>query len=254
MFYAGAVHSTAFYGHFRLQAFSLGFSFFEFVFRSIRLIRMPVLIALAVAVLAPKLPVLMTSLGVPRRPVRLARLAGHTLARHHGWIVLAGVCLMGLWPFIQPYRWVAPCLVAGGILLGQSRPAGPARAAQGGWHAGLPLVVAGLFLIWAVALAAGEQGERDARRVAEDLVRRTSVVVLSTERLSISGPPGLVSEDLGEGRHYRYRYSGLRLLVVRDKRYYLLPLGWKHRTDPTYVIEDDDSLRIELYPGTQPPR
>lgn len=134
MFYAGAVHSTAFYGHFRLQAFSLGFSFFEFVFRSIRLIRMPVLIALAVAVLAPKLPVLMTSLGVPRRPVRLARLAGHTLARHHGWIVLVSVCLMGLWPFIQPYRWVAPCLVAGGILLGQSRPAGPARAAQGGWH------------------------------------------------------------------------------------------------------------------------
>lgn len=44
-------------------------------------------------------------------------------------------------------------------------------------------------------------------------------------------------------------------LAERNQRYYyLLPLGWQHRTDPTYIVVDDDSMRIELFPGTQPPR
>ncbi|MET8677966.1 hypothetical protein ABZW18_10325 [Streptomyces sp. NPDC004647] len=253
MFYAGAMYASAYYAYFRVQAFSLGFSFFELVLQSLRLITMPVLITMALAVLAPKLPELLASLGVPRRPVLLAQRAGRTLAGLHPLIVLAGICLMALWPYIQPYRWAAPVLVASGLLLGQTRAAQQPPRPSSGWRSGLPIAIAGLFLIWAVALAAGQQGRQEAEKTADLLVRRTAVVLLSTERLAMSGPSGLRSEDLGEGQHYRYRYSGLRLLVERDKRYYLLPLGWQYRTDSTYVIEDDDSIRVELYPGTQPP-
>lgn len=102
-----------------------------------------------------------------------------------------------------------------------------------------------------MALVAGELGRQDARKVADHLVRRTAVVVLSTERLSLSGP-GLVAEEL-KGMHYRYRYTGLRLLLERDHRYYLLPVGWHQRTDSLHVIEDDGNTLIQLMPGTQPP-
>ncbi|MET7763301.1 hypothetical protein ABZS71_15195 [Streptomyces sp. NPDC005393] len=105
--------------------------------------------------------------------------------------------------------------------------------------------------MWVVAEAAGQLGTRDARADAQHLVRRPAVVALSTERLSMTGPGGLRAEDLGPRVHFRYRSSGLRLLLERGSRYYLLPLGWNHRTDPTYVMEDDDSVRIELLPVTQ---
>ncbi|MEI5101120.1 hypothetical protein RB200_24400 [Streptomyces sp. PmtG] len=105
--------------------------------------------------------------------------------------------------------------------------------------------------MWVVALAAGDLGRRDARRAADHLVSRVAVVVVSTERLSMTGPAVEV-EDLGKDLHYRYRYSGLRLLVERDHRYYVLPLGWRRDRDATFVIEDDASVRVELRPGSRP--
>lgn len=83
------------------------------------------------------------------------------------------------------------------------------------------------------------------------MVRSVAEVVLSSDPLSIV-PPGPRVKELGRGAHYRYRFSGLRLLIERDHRYHLLRVGWKKSTDPTYVIEDDDTIRIELRPGTRP--
>jgi len=53
-----------------------------------------------------------------------------------------------------------------------------------------------------------------------------------------------------DGR-YRYRYTGLRLLITRGDRYYLLPAGWAVRTDATYVLKDGDGLRVAPYAGTR---
>ncbi|RNG03360.1 hypothetical protein [Streptomyces botrytidirepellens] len=244
MFYAGAMYNSAYYSYFRLRSLSLGLSFTDIALKSLQLITMPVLMSMALAVILPEIPRLLVSSGVPARAIRHLRQAGGLLARRHPLIVLAGVCLMALWPYVQPYGWTAPLVVACGLLLGHTATA-PA------WRRGLAATVAGLMLVWAVGMAAGQQGRRAAESAEEQLVRRTAVVVLSTDRLSISGSPGPLVEDLGKGRHYRYRYSRLRLLVERDQRYYLLPLGWRHRTDPTYVIADDDSVRVELFPGTQ---
>ncbi|MDG4536358.1 hypothetical protein [Streptomyces sp. AV19] len=242
------MNSNAFYAYFHVSYASIGFSFSDLVLASLRLITMPVLITVALAALAPELPAFLASMGLPARWSLRARRAGHAVAARYPWFVLAGVLLMALWPFVQPYAWGAPLLVACGLLLKPARPGGGQADGRR-----LPAAaLAGLFVLWAVALVADQQGQRQARRVADRLVERTSVAVLSTDPLAIAGiPQGPAVEDLGKGRHYRYRYTRLRLLVERGKRYYLLPLGWRHRTDPTYVIEDDDSIRIELYPGVQ---
>ncbi|MBO1336589.1 hypothetical protein J3486_35780 [Streptomyces sp. VRA16 Mangrove soil] len=247
MLYAGYIYTNAYFGHFRLDTFAVGFSTFELVMRSLRLATLPLLEALTLLLLAPALPRLLALLRVERRHVDRVRAAGRAVARAHLLPVAAGALLLLLWRWIQPYGWVAPLLVAGGLLLGQTAAAGP----RGAWERSVSLLLAGLFLIWVVALVAGQLGRADARADAALIVRRPAVVVLSTHRLSIA-PPGPGGEDLGRGAYYRYRYQGLRLLIERDHRYYLLPVGWRRRTDPVYVVQDDSSVRIEIRPGVLP--
>ncbi|WP_247706342.1 hypothetical protein [Streptomyces liliiviolaceus] len=255
MFFAGFVHSSVYYGYFHLESSAIGFDTVELALRSVRLVTFPVLITLAVAVVLPRLHELLPLLGVPAYLTRRVRRAGRAVARAYLAFVAAGIGLMLAWRTIQSFAWAAPLLVACGLVLGQTSAAAPAVARpRRMWDRALPVAGAALFLMWVVALSAGQLGRQDAERDAERLVERVAVLVHSTKPLSITGPSGLVIEDLGEGLYYRYRYSGLRLLVERDHRYYLLPLGWNHDTDPTYVIDDDETIRIELRPGTQPRR
>lgn len=255
MLYAGFVYSNAYYGYYHIDSFAIGFDSFELALRSLRLATFPVLIALALVVLLPRLPDLLATLGVPTGVIRRTRRVGHTVARAYLVLVAAGIVMMLLWRYVQPFRWAAPLLVAGGLILGQTDAA---LSFANGRSRRLPragvIIVAGLFLTWVVALAAGQLGRKDAQADAGQIVRRVAVVVFSTERLGLKGPTGHPSEDLGAGSHFRYRYSGLRLLVERDHRYYLLPQGWRRDLDATYVIEDDETVRIELLPGTQPRR
>ncbi|MEU2588261.1 hypothetical protein ABZ612_36490 [Streptomyces avermitilis] len=251
MLYAGYIYTNAYFGYFHLDSLAMGFSTFELVMRSLRLAAMPALEVMALALLVPAIPRLLIALHLPERHLRCSHELGRAIARAYLGFIAAGVVLMLLWRWIQPFAWSAPLLVAAGLLLGQTRAAAPASESRSSWDRAVSLSVAGLFLIWVVALVAGQLGRQDARRDADQLVRRVAVVVLSTDPLSIA-PPGPHVEDLGHGVHYRYRYSGLRLLIERDHRYYLLRLGWQKSTDPTYVIEDDDTIRIELRPGTQP--
>ncbi|WJV46670.1 hypothetical protein [Streptomyces flavofungini] len=252
MLYAGYIYTNAYFGHFHLDTFAVGFDTFELVVRSLGLAALPALEVLVLTLLIPYLPRILTALRVPAHQVRRLREAGRAVARAHAVLIAAGAALLLLWRWIQPYAWAAPLLVAVGLLLGHTRAATTAGAAPPPpWRRTASLLAAGLFLIWVVALVAGERGRHDARHDADHLVRRVAVVVLSTDRLSFA-PPGPAVEDLGRGTHYRYRYSGLRLLIERDQRYYLLPLDWQKTTDPTYVIKDDDDIRIELRPGTQP--
>lgn len=252
MLYAGYIYTNAYYGYFHLDSFAVGFDTFELVIRSLNLAALPALEVLVLALLVPYLPQLLTALRVPARHVDRLRRTGRAVARAHVGFVATGAVLLLVWRWIQPYAWAAPLLVAAGLLLGRTRAATPTGTpSPPAWRRAASLLAAGLFLIWVVALVAGERGRQDARHDTGHLVRRVAVVVLSTDRLSFA-PPGPRVEDLGRNTHYRYRYSGLRLLLERDQRYYVLPLGWHKDTDPTYVIKDDDSVRIELHPGTRP--
>ncbi|MET8473343.1 hypothetical protein ABZY90_35260 [Streptomyces sp. NPDC006422] len=246
MLYAGYIYTSAYYGYFRLSPFALGFTTFELVLRSLRLATLPVLEVLTFVLLAPALPGLLAALRLPDRHVERVRDAAAATARAHLVPVAVGALLLLLWRWIQPYGWLAPLLIAAGLLLGQA-PAAPRRS---GRERAVSLLAAGLFLVWVVALVAGQMGHRDAEEAAATVVRRPSVVVLSVHRLSIA-PPGPGARDLGAGAYYRYRYEGLRLLVERDQYYYLLPLDWDRDRDPVYVVQDDASVRVELRPGVR---
>ncbi|MFF0087893.1 hypothetical protein ACFYR1_51085 [Streptomyces canus] len=116
----------------------------------------------------------------------------------------------------------------------------------------VPIFAAGAFLFWAITLVAGQLGEQHAAHDGRNVVKRTGLVVFSAARIGLSSrSPDLHFEDFGDAVRLRYRYTGLRLIVARDGRYYAVPIGWRARTDPVYVLRESDDLRVELTPGVQ---
>ncbi|MFI9046041.1 hypothetical protein [Streptomyces sp. NPDC053427] len=283
MYFLGAVYLTAFYSYFRLDSFSLGFGFAEMAIQSLNVVTAPLAIVCVLAVLiarhlatspTPATPSDTDEEGFQERLIRGLVRALRAVARAHLYVVGSGLALLIAWPWLGVFRWAAPLLLGVGILLGQSpwaasrvtdgdlaapqttspqAAAPPIAVASRTWSRAVPVFTAGLLVTWGLSLATGTLGEQEAREAAANLIRRPAVVLLSTDRLSLAGP-GLEVTDLGAKNHYRYRYTGLRRLIERNGRYYLLPLGWTHRTGPTYVIQDGGNLRVELFPGTQEDR
>ncbi|MGW0839850.1 hypothetical protein ACWD26_06770 [Streptomyces sp. NPDC002787] len=254
MFYVGVIYTGAYYGHFHLSPFALGFGFGEFVLHSLHLVTFPVLVGAAALLLvvaaAGQRPWRELHGGLVHGAVR----GVSAVARHYPVVVATGLLLLVLWwqwQVLLPYRWAGPLLVGFGLLLGVVRNTGPGRPGSP-WETALLVLAAGLFLLWAITLVSGQLGERNARNDAREVILRTGLVVHSAQPLGLSSrTPGLRYRDLGEGVHLRHRYEGLRLIVERAGRYYAVPIGWQARTDHVYILREGDGVRIELTPGVR---
>ncbi|MER5534544.1 hypothetical protein [Streptomyces mirabilis] len=251
MFYLGAMYTTSFYGYFNLTLNTLNLGFSGLVLQSLHLLRREVLVVAVIVLVAVGIP-------WPRAGARFAERGDGdgssplrtAAARLHLVVVGAGLVLLVISPAIAPYGWVAPLTVAAGLLLGQCRDTTSDRQA-GLRHKALPFFAAAVFLFWALTQITWQLGERDAKERARDVTRWTGVLILSTHRLALP-QDSLVTEDLGAPFHPRYRYTGLRLLLERDGRYYVVSRGWKPRRDPLYVIRESDDIWVALTSGTQP--
>jgi hypothetical protein len=73
------------------------------------------------------------------------------------------------------------------------------------------------------------------------------VVIYSTQPLALSDPGLSVVHLPTASSPYRYRYTGLRLLLIQSGTYYLLPVNWIPEMPFTYVIDQSDQTRIDLY-------
>ncbi|MFI6288308.1 hypothetical protein ACIBCM_26770 [Streptomyces sp. NPDC051018] len=255
MFYLGVIYTSAYYNHFHISPFALGFGFAEFVLQSLNLMTFPVLVGAVVLVIAIAVSGRRPRQALPGGMVRGASSGVSALARYYPVVVAAGLVLLvvwWVWQLFLPYRWLGPLLIAVGLLLGEARRTGPDDAPRGLRDTAVPVFAAGVLLLWTVTLVAGQLGEQHARNATHDVVQRTGLVVLSTERLGLtSRSPDLRFEDLGAGVHFRYRYTGLRLIAEREGRYFAVPVGWDSKTDPVYVLREADGMRVELTPGTQ---
>jgi hypothetical protein len=145
--------------------------------------------------------------------------------------------------FISTYLILA-LLGAGPLLLTWPTRAEP----RGRFPYSLALVVAAVCALWATSLYAHNAGIRAARNLVRNLPSRSSVVVFSTEPLTLAGPG--VKLQPHPGYYYRFEYQGFRLLLDRAGTYYLLPVGWRPHPDITYVLSGTGTIRVELVSGT----
>jgi hypothetical protein len=169
-------------------------------------------------------------------------------------VAMLGVAMSGLfqvWIF-PPNVPVIPLLISSGVaLLTYSAvfytPPGPRSKTLLGkaqFVALSALIAGGIF--WAWGSYADTQGVGAAREMDDNLAHRADVSVFSAQRLGLNGP-GIVVDPIGDEESvYRFRYTGLRLLMRSDNRYFLLPKEWQRGHDAVIVLSDSEEVRLQF--------
>jgi hypothetical protein len=158
-------------------------------------------------------------------------------------LTLAALILAGVAGYVRVSTYLLLIMLATGPLL-LTRPR--RQHSSGRLPRVLAVIVAVVAALWAGSLYASSRGTQDAQALAANLQSRTAVAVYSVQDLAITDP-GVTVQKLPPGYQYHYRYLGLRLLTMRSGTYYLLPLDWTPRLGVTYILDDTDQIRIELY-------
>ncbi|ROO86061.1 hypothetical protein EDD29_3622 [Actinocorallia herbida] len=112
----------------------------------------------------------------------------------------------------------------------------------------LVLLLAGLF--WTANNAAKRFGEMGAESMADNLKGKPRVVLFLQEPIyDLDLPTNVKVLDTGKEMKFRYRYSGLRLLVESDDRLFLAPAAWTPGTNRgILVIPNTSDIRLLLFP------
>jgi hypothetical protein len=191
--------------------------------------------------------------------VAVARIADATRLRRVAVGVLSvgtiafAIGFVGLFtPLPAPFDWyeLRPVLLIAGPLTAfegtrllcaatGARPYRTAVVAIGG------IVVLGCF--WGVSIYADALGRGRALALGENVDRLLPAVRVYSERSLGIDPDVAVRERLPDAdARYAYRYSGLRLLVRSDGKYYLIPDGWTRASGRVVVLLDAADIRVEF--------
>jgi len=179
-----------------------------------------------------------------------------------GLLLLAG--LSGLWGLAR-YRVDFPVvplslgaglglLAYGAYLRGQAPERRVATAAVPRTLLAARRTVVAIFvlvmLFWSVAVYAQARGVREAGRVAATISRRPDVTVYSARRLQLAGPTIRETELRGPDAAYRFRHTGLKLVVRSGGKWFRLPASWTPGNGgAALLLPDTDALRVEFRPG-----
>jgi len=106
-----------------------------------------------------------------------------------------------------------------------------------------------LSAFWTASRYADALGRGRAQRLAATLGARPQVTVFAPKRLDIEAPGVFERRRTGADLAYRYRYSGLRLLIRSGGNYFLLPDGWTRRGGKAIVLADSPAYRFEFGTG-----
>jgi hypothetical protein len=109
------------------------------------------------------------------------------------------------------------------------------------------LALLGVF--WASSLYAVALGRGRAEVLAENLARQPAVTVFSLRSLGINAVGVTASQIARADTAYKFRYSGLRLLVRSADKYFLVNDGWSRERGITIVLRDTSDIRVEFTPG-----
>ena len=115
----------------------------------------------------------------------------------------------------------------------------------------LAMTLVGLLVafsvFWTGSVYVDALGRGRAQYLGHHLDRLPSVAVLAPRRLHI-GPPVTERRLAARDAAYRYRYSGMRLLIRSGGKYFMVPDSWSHASGVAIVLADNPDLRFEFGP------
>ncbi|WP_113699347.1 hypothetical protein [Nonomuraea lactucae] len=261
LLYMGWAYLDGYLRLFNLRPTDMGFGVHEYALYGVNLLSpnvapwlaaVPLVLAAVAhrARLAAFVPVRLRAVGrrlAGGKAVRLVvdlRFAGVVLTTLALVFALIGVSAGG----VSTYHVIVP-LVFGPLLLTWPLRGRPYSRVAFATSTGIAI----LCLLWTGGLYAQERGGRNAEQVAATLAGRTQVAIYSADTLALNAP-GVTPDRFRTGA-FKHRYTGLRLLLARGERYYLVPLitleEWKAGDGRTFVLKENDDLRVELMPGTR---
>jgi hypothetical protein len=183
-------------------------------------------IALAVGLAAAAAAVLVASLDahLATLVVPLVLAAGTAVAAYGGWLTAAATDRDTAVPAIPSGQKALRKLLVG------------------------TLITAALF--WELSNFAGVVGRGYAQRIESTVRTLPRVTAFSSSPLGIEAP-GVREQQITAGpaagdKAFRYRTTGLRLLVTSGGRMFLLHDGWKLRTGTVIVLPDNDQVRWQF--------
>jgi hypothetical protein len=258
MMYFGAVRANTMYGQLGVDQSMLGLSFQDYVLRSVTLTIEPLILLLVLAMIAPlvhgwvvrsasrhrtavqRAIVVLAVLGVASVVAGLAAMNGRLSLPSYA----VPFCL-GLGVFV---------LVYGLSLYQRVSTRSVVSPAEQALQRTLCVVLLLILLLWTVSELAQRQGMEAAHEYRSDPGALPSTVIYAPRRLHLEGL-GIAETPLPDpGALYRYRYTGLHLLLHSNQRYFLLPACWA--TDPwarAIALPADASLRLEFSVLKWPP-
>lgn len=253
-FYFGWRREQAFAGYFGIDQSMLGFSTSDYVLRSVDALFVPLVVVLLVlfgvvtarALLAgrlyrPELTPIIALAGLGAFVVGILLAWGHPVSSGYVYLQALGIGVgallvadaLGHWPKAHSNSLAAVRFVAVALAL--------------------------LSAFWATSEFANSRGLILARRLAADVTVNPVATIFSSRNLDINpmryyrGCSDLVVSKL-RGGEYRYRYSGLTLLLRSGGKYFLTPSPgptspWTAE-DSVLIVPDDESIRVEFQRGS----
>jgi hypothetical protein len=258
-FWFGWTMTNARAAYFGIDSSMLGLSTDDYLLRSADAAFVPIAVVLVILLAAVALHGLMRS----------AITAGHGLeAIKRGAIsgALLGAVLtsLGVWAMFEPLP-VATNYLVPPVILGL----GPSLIAYSTWTLrrvaardskeaprevptwermgyAIAVALALLGVFWASSLYASALGLGRAEAYAQTLSARPAVTVFSVRSLDIEAPGITAIGIADESSEYRFKYSGLRLLIYSANKYFLVNQNWSPGSGVTIVLQDTSDIRLEF--------
>jgi hypothetical protein len=259
-FYFGWKFTNARSSYFGLDGSALGFSTQDYLVRSADALFIPLGAVLTLTLGAIRLHAIVRRSQHHRNHAQVLRASARAAVLGGGVLFALGVLAAFKPALFSSHYLLRPAssgigigvLAYGLYLRGQVATGARPSSAQNQPHRGLRpdmalvclLVVLSAF--WTASVYATALGRGRAIETAQRLRLRPQVTVYAPQRLHLDGP-GIFEQRLA-GRYsaYRYRYSGLRLLIRSDGKYFLLPDGWSRGAGAAIVLADGQGLRYEF--------
>ena len=249
LFYFGWARAKATYGYFGVDISVLDFSASDYVLRSVSA-AFPLLVAIGLAGLAAMIVHERLRSRLAGTADRLARAA----TRAGGALVAAGLALAvaltgpGGSDFPGPAVLLIGCaLIVYGIAIRIRYGSRDEFRDEFRFLVAMTMMAA-VALLWTVTAYAFYVGIQVAQEIRAGLPAAAEVTVYSAADLSISGPGISPSRINVPDAEYRFRYSGLRILISSGGHYFLVPRGWRPGQGAVIVLPAADSgnIRVEF--------
>jgi hypothetical protein len=260
LYYFGYIRAQTLYMYFGVDLGSLGFSTTDYLIRSANVAFLPLAAILVAALVTVALHYLLV-LALPRVNDRWVKVLFVAMAACGALLlVVAVIGLRRVTAFGSPL--IPPVALGfGALLVGYSAFLMQDRLALSvhlrkvlddtrTFSLGVLVAIVLVAAFWAIANFAAEQGTLAARALESSLPLQPQAVVYSEKRLHISGPGVVLTTLDKQDATLFYRYTGLRLLIHANRRWYLVPAGWTRTNGSTVVILSDTSetIRVDLAP------